>query len=251
MVLRSREALRAGRADPGFVTPGIDDCHVAGTQRLRARDTNVTSSSPTGASLIKVLLAEDIYMVRDALVALLNLEPDIEVVASVSAGTEILPAARRFQPDVAVIDIHLPGKDGLSAIAEIQEHLPHINTLVLTALGRPATLRRALSAKATGILLKDAPIQELIEAIHSVAAGRRVVNSQLAMSAWDSAECPLTSRETEVLRLTAEGLQAEEIAAQMFLSVGTVRNYLTTIVSKLSARNRVDAIRVAREAGWL
>ncbi|MFY1598563.1 response regulator transcription factor [Micromonospora sp. WMMD737] len=201
--------------------------------------------------MIKVLLAEDMHMVRDALVALLNLEPDIEVVAAVASGTEILPMARRFRPDVAVIDIDLPGKDGLSAIADIQVHLPEIRTLVLTALGRPGTLRRALSAKATGFLLKDAPTEQLVDAIRSVAAGRRVVDSQLAMSAWDSAECPLTARETEVLRLTAEGLQAVDIAAQMFLSVGTVRNYLTTIVNKLSARNRVDAIRVAREAGWL
>ncbi|MEU6076614.1 response regulator transcription factor [Micromonospora sp. NPDC047074] len=201
--------------------------------------------------MIKVLLAEDMHMVRDALVALLNLEPDIEVVAAVASGTEILPAAQRFRPDVAVIDIDLPGKDGLAAIGDIQAHLPEIRTLVLTALGRPGTLRRALSAKATGFLLKDAPTEQLVEAIRSVAAGRRVVDSQLAMSAWDSAECPLTARETEVLRLTAEGLQAVDIAAQMFLSVGTVRNYLTTIVNKLSARNRVDAIRVAREAGWL
>ncbi|MFG1780558.1 DNA-binding response regulator [Micromonospora sp. NPDC049051] len=201
--------------------------------------------------MIKVLLAEDMHMVRDALVALLNLEPDIEVVAAVASGTEILPMAQRFRPDVAVIDIDLPGKDGLSAIADIQAHLPEIRTLVLTALGRPGTLRRALSAKATGFLLKDAPTEQLVDAIRSVAAGRRVVDSQLAMAAWDSAECPLTARETEVLRLTAEGLQAVDIAARMFLSVGTVRNYLTTIVNKLSARNRVDAIRVAREAGWL
>lgn len=129
-------------------------------------------------------------MVRDALVALLNLEPDIEVVAAVASGTEILPMARRFRPDVAVIDIDLPGKDGLSAIADIQAHLPEIRTLVLTALGRPGTLRRALSAKATGFLLKDAPTEQLVDAIRSVAAGRRVVDSQLAMSAWDSAECP-------------------------------------------------------------
>ncbi|WP_433394008.1 response regulator transcription factor [Micromonospora sp. KLBMP9576] len=198
-----------------------------------------------------MLLAEDMHMVRDALVALLNLEPDIDVVAAVASGTEILPMAQRFRPDVAVIDIDLPGKDGLSAIADIQAHLPEIRTLVLTALGRPGTLRRALSAKATGFLLKDAPTEQLVEAIRSVAAGRRVVDSQLAMSAWDSADCPLTARETEVLRLTAEGFQAVDIAARMFLSVGTVRNYLTTIVNKLAARNRVDAIRVAREAGWL
>ncbi|WP_309116681.1 response regulator transcription factor [Saccharothrix sp.] len=197
------------------------------------------------------MLAEDMHMVRGALVALLNLEPDIEVVAEVSSGTEILPTAQKFRPDVAVIDIDLPGKDGLTALSEIHAACPEIRTLILTGLGRPGNLRRALSARATGFLLKDAPPTELADAIRSVAAGRRVVDSQLAMSAWDSAESPLTARETEVLRLTAEGLQAVDIASQMFLSVGTVRNYVTTIINKLNARNRVDAIRIAREAGWL
>ncbi|MFI9815526.1 response regulator transcription factor [Saccharothrix variisporea] len=201
--------------------------------------------------MIKVMLAEDMHMVRGALVALLNLEPDIEVVAEVSSGTDILPTAQRVCPDVAVIDIDLPGKDGLTALSEIHAACPEVRTLILTGLGRPGNLRRALSAKATGFLLKDAPPTELADAIRSVAAGRRVVDSQLAMSAWDSAESPLTARETEVLRLTAEGLQAVDIAAQMFLSVGTVRNYVTTIINKLNARNRVDAIRIAREAGWL
>jgi two-component system response regulator DesR len=201
--------------------------------------------------LIKVMLAEDMHMVRGALVALLNLEPDIEVVAEVSSGTEILPTAQKVRPDVAVIDIDLPGKDGLTALSEVHAACPEIRTLILTGLGRPGNLRRALSAKATGFLLKDAPPTELADAIRSVAAGRRVVDSQLAMSAWDSAESPLTARETEVLRLTADGLQAVDIASQMFLSVGTVRNYVTTIINKLNARNRVDAIRIAREAGWL
>lgn len=197
------------------------------------------------------MLAEDMHMVRGALVALLNLEPDIEVVAEVSSGTEILPTAQKVRPDVAVIDIDLPGKDGLTALSEVHAACPEIRTLILTGLGRPGNLRRALSAKATGFLLKDAPPTELADAIRSVAAGRRVVDSQLAMSAWDSAESPLTARETEVLRLTADGLQAVDIASQMFLSVGTVRNYVTTIINKLNARNRVDAIRIAREAGWL
>ncbi|NUT96052.1 MAG: response regulator transcription factor [Saccharothrix sp.] len=201
--------------------------------------------------MIKVMLAEDMHMVRGALVALLNLEPDIEVVAEVSSGTEILPTAQKVRPDVAVIDIDLPGKDGLTALSEVHAACPEIRTLILTGLGRPGNLRRALSAKATGFLLKDAPPTELADAIRSVAAGRRVVDSQLAMSAWDSAESPLTARETEVLRLTADGLQAVDIASQMFLSVGTVRNYVTTIINKLNARNRVDAIRIAREAGWL
>lgn len=201
--------------------------------------------------MIKVMLAEDMHMVRGALVALLNLEPDIEVVAEVSNGTDILSTAQKFKPDVAVVDIDLPGKDGLTAVAEIHEQLPEIRTLILTGLGRPGNLRRALSAKVSGFLLKDAPPAQLADAIRSVAAGQRVVDSQLAMAAWDSAECPLTARETEVLRLTAEGLQAVDIASRLFLSVGTVRNYLTTVIGKLAARNRVDAIRIAREAGWL
>jgi two-component system response regulator DesR len=157
----------------------------------------------------------------------------------------------KVRPDVAVLDIDLPGKDGLSAVGELHDALPNIRTLILTGLSRPGNLRRALSAKVTGFMLKDAPAAQLADAIRSVAAGRRVVDSQLAMSAWDSAESPLTARETEVLRLTAEGLQAVDIASKMFLSVGTVRNYLTTIIGKLAARNRVDAIRIARDAGWL
>lgn len=201
--------------------------------------------------MIKVMLAEDMHMVRGALVALLNLEPDIEVVAEVSNGTDILATAHKFKPDVAVVDIDLPGRDGLSAVSDIHEQLPDIRTLILTGLSRPGNLRRALSAKVTGFLLKDAPPAQLANAIRDVAAGRRVVDSQLAMSAWDSPESPLTARETEVLRLTAEGMQAVDIASRMFLSVGTVRNYLTTIISKLAARNRVDAIRIARDAGWL
>lgn len=201
--------------------------------------------------MIRVMLAEDMHMVRGALVALLNLEPDIEVVAEVANGNDILPTARKVRPTVAVIDIDLPGKDGLTAVAELHEALPDVRTLILTGLSRPGNLRRALSAKVTGFMLKDAPAAQLADAIRSVAAGRRVVDSQLAMSAWDSAESPLTARETEVLRLTADGLQAVDIASKMFLSVGTVRNYLTTIIGKLAARNRVDAIRIARDAGWL
>jgi two-component system, NarL family, response regulator DesR len=201
--------------------------------------------------MIKVLLAEDMHMVRGALVALLNLEADIQVVAEVASGDEIVPTARQFAPDVAVIDIDLPGKDGLTAAQELHEKQPECRTLILTSLGRPGTLRRALSARVGGFLLKDAPPAELADAIRGVAAGRRVVDSQLALAAWDSTECPLTPREIEVLRLTAGGANTMEIAAQLYLSVGTVRNYLTTILTKLNARNRVDAIRIATEAGWV
>ena len=190
-------------------------------------------------------------MVRGALVALLDLEPDIEVVAQVAGGDEIVPAAEGAEPDVAVIDIDLPGIDGLTAAALLHERLPSCRTLILTSLGRPGTLRRALSARVSGFILKDAPPRELADAIRSVAQGLRVIDSELALAAWDTATCPLTARELQVLRLSADGAQATEIAAGLFLTRGTVNNYLTAVATKLNARNRVDAIRIARDAGWL
>ncbi|WP_414940709.1 response regulator transcription factor [Amycolatopsis sp. cmx-11-51] len=201
--------------------------------------------------MIKVLVAEDMHIVRGALVALLGLEADIEVVAECASGDEILPLAQSTHPDIALIDIDLPGKDGLTAAAELHEQLPGVRTLILTSLGSPGTLRRALAAKVNGFLRKDAPADRLANAVRGVAAGRRVVDGDLALAAWDSEECPLTAREIEVLRLASVGSDPTEIAAELFLSAGTVRNYLTTIVSKLSARNRVDAVRIARESGWL
>jgi two-component system response regulator DesR len=209
------------------------------------------AGSRKAPTVIKVLIAEDMHMVRGALVALLNLETDIEVVAEVASGDLIMPTARDTHPDVCVIDIDLPGKDGLTAAAELHEHLPECRTLILTSLGRPGTLRRALATRVGGFLLKDAPADKLANAIRGVAVGRRVVDGDLALAAWDSADCPLTGREIEVLRMAADGANAVDIAARLYLSAGTVRNYLTTIVSKLNARNRVDAIRIAKEAGWL
>lgn len=201
--------------------------------------------------MIRVLLAEDMHMVRGALIALLNLEPDIEVVAEVSSGDKIVPTARQHKPDVCVIDIDLPILDGLTAATTIRETMPQVRTLMLTSLGRPGTLRRALAARVDGFLLKDAPPSELADAIRRVNAGERVVDSQLALAAWDRGECPLTDRELEVLRLAANGADAPDIATALSLSVGTVRNYLTTIMTKLNARNRVDAIRIADDAGWI
>ncbi|MFE4372617.1 DNA-binding response regulator [Streptomyces sp. NPDC056835] len=200
---------------------------------------------------IRILLAEDMNMVRGALVALLNLESDLKVICELERGDQILPAALKHRPDIAIIDIDLPGVDGLTAAARLRESLPECRTLILTSLGRPGTLRRALSAHVSGYLLKDAPPQELATAVRRVVAGHRVIDAQLALSAWDGAESPLTERETEVLRRAAKGSQAQEIARELHLSPGTVRNYLTTIVAKLNARNRVDAIRIAREADWL
>ncbi|MFJ8311734.1 MULTISPECIES: DNA-binding response regulator [unclassified Streptomyces] len=200
---------------------------------------------------IRILLAEDMNMVRGALVALLDLEEDFQVVCELERGDQILTAALEHRPDVAIIDIDLPGVDGLTAAARLRERLPECPVLILTSLGRPGTLRRALAAQVSGFLLKDAPPHELAAAVRNVAAGQRVIDSQLALSVWNSTESPLTARETEVLQLAAEGLEPSEVARRLQLSLGTVRNYLTTVVTKLNARNRVDAIKIARDADWL
>lgn len=200
---------------------------------------------------VNILLAEDVHMIRGALVALLELEPDFHVIASVDRGDVIVPTALEVRPDVAVIDVDLPGIDGLTAAAELHARLPGCRTLILTSLGRPGTLRRALAAHVSGFLLKDAPPDRLAHAVRTVAAGQRVIDPQLALTAWDCPENPLSPRETEVLRLAAQGADAAEVAGCLYLSKGTVRNYLTTIVAKLNARNRVDAIRIAEEAGWI
>ncbi|MEW2399423.1 response regulator transcription factor [Streptomyces sp. NPDC046862] len=201
--------------------------------------------------LLKILVAEDMDMVRGALVALLELEEDLKVVATIDSGEQIAPAARKWRPDVAIIDVGLPELDGLSAAELLHREVPGCRTLILTGLGRPAILRRAMAAHVSGFLLKDSPSEGLARAVRDVAAGRRVVDPQLAMSAWDIGENPLSERETEVLWLASQGAEATEIAAKLHLSAGTVRNYLTTVVLKLNARNRLDAVRIAVEAGWL
>ncbi|MDI2128408.1 response regulator transcription factor [Yinghuangia seranimata] len=201
--------------------------------------------------MIRILLAEDMHMVRGALVALLDLEDDFEVVAELARGDEILPAAIDARPDVAVLDIDLPGLDGLSAAALLHERVPGCRTLVLTALGRPGTLRRAMTAHVSGFLLKDESPQRLADAIRRVHAGGRVVDAELAMAAWEGVTSPLTERESEVLRFASHGYEAAEIAKELNLTVGTVRNYLTAVVTKLNARNRVDAVRIAREQEWI
>jgi two-component system response regulator DesR len=200
---------------------------------------------------LKILLAEDVAMVRGALVALIELEPDLKVVATVENGEDIVPAVLKCRPDVAILDVDLPGLDGLSAAAQVHDKLPECRTLILTNLDRAGTLRRALAAHVSGYMLKDAPPEQLATAIRNVAAGRRVIDPLLAISTWDGGQNPLSEREHEVLRLAAEGAEATEIAATLHLSTGTVRNYLTAIVTKLNARNRVDAIKCAYEAGWL
>ncbi|WP_153541879.1 response regulator transcription factor [Streptomyces sp. RB17] len=201
--------------------------------------------------MIRILLAEDMRMLRDALEALLGLESDLDVVATVERGDLIVPAAVQHRVDVAVIDVNLPGQDGLSAVEELRRRLPSCRPLILTGMGHAGLLRRALALQVPGFLLKEAPPEELAEAIRRVADGQRVIDPQLALSAWDARGRPLTEREREVLSVAAEGADVPEIASRLHLSAGTVRNYLTSAVTKMSARNRVDAIRIARESGWI
>jgi two-component system, NarL family, response regulator DesR len=201
--------------------------------------------------VIRVLVAEDVRMLRETLATVLGLEPDIEVVAEVDAGDKIVAAVRADRPDVAVLDIDLPGMDGLTAAAQLRDQVPDCRVLILTGLGRPGNLRRAVAARVAGFVLKDAPSHDLIDAVRRVAAGDRVIDPQLAVAALEMPGNPLSPREAEVLKRHAAGADLEEIAAEMVLSSGTVRNYLAAAVTKLGARNRVDAARIAAEAGWL
>jgi len=200
---------------------------------------------------IRVLVAEDMRILRDTLVAVLGLETDIEVVAQVADGNAIVPSALAQRPDVAVVDIDLPGTHGLTAAARLREQQPDCRVLILTVLGQPGNLRRALAAGVAGFLPKETPSGELVEAVRRVAAGEKVIDPKLAVAALEVADNPLSPREVEVLRRFAGGAGPAEIAAAMFLSYGTVRNYLASAVTKLGARNRVDAVRIAAEAGWL
>jgi two-component system, NarL family, response regulator DesR len=204
-----------------------------------------------GTGVIRVLLAEDQRLVRGALVALLGFEPDIEVVSEAETGDAIVPAALHSRPDVAVIDIELPGVDGLTAAAQLRDRLPGCRVLILTSFGHPGNLLRAQDAGVHGFMLKDAPPQQLADAIRRLSRGERVIDEKLAKAAWEAQRSPLTPRETEVLSLTAAGAEPMEIAARLHLSVGTVRNYLSSIITKLRARNKVDAIRISQESGWL
>lgn len=201
--------------------------------------------------MIRVLLAEDVRILREALAELLGFEDDITVVASVERGDDVVPAALRHSPDVAVVDIGMPGLDGLDAASRLRTQLPSCRVLVLTGVGRPASLRRAVKADVAGFVLKDSRPGDVLAAIRTVAAGGRVIDPQLAYAAIDMPASPLTERETDVLRLTAAGATPREVAARLHLSYGTVRNYLASAVTKLDARSRVDAIRIAAEAGWV
>ena len=201
--------------------------------------------------MIRILLAEDQHLIRGALTALVGLEDDMEVVAAIDHGDAILGTAKRVRPDVAVLDIDLPGIDGLTAAARLRDELPQTRVLILTGLGSPGYLTRALEAKVGGFMRKNAPSEELADAIRRVAKGQRFLDPDLVEHALQIGDNPLTPREADVLRAAAEGGSTEEIGASLFLSPATVRNYLSNAITKLDARNRIDAIRLARDAGWI
>jgi two-component system response regulator DesR len=201
--------------------------------------------------VIRVLIAEDMHLIRGALVALLSLEFDMEVVAELARGDQVLEAAIRTRPDVAVLDIDLPGMDGLSAAEALHAQVPTCQILVLTGLSQPGHLLRALKVHVRGFILKDAPASTLAQGVRRVAAGERVIDPELLAGALETGESPLTPRETDVLRAAEEGISTDQIAKSLALSSTTVRNYLSNAIMKLGGRNRIDAIRIAREAGWL
>ncbi len=202
-------------------------------------------------SMIRILLAEDQAMVRGALGALLSLESDMEIVAEVARGDEVLAAALAAQPDVALLDIEMPGCDGLTAAAQVHAQLPTCRVLILTTFGRPGYLRKAMESGVVGFLLKDAPAAQLAAAIRRAMAGERVVDPTLAVSALSDGVSPLTERERDVLAAAAHGASIAEIAASLYLSEGTVRNYLSVAMQKLGAHNRVEAAHLAEQKGWL
>jgi two-component system, NarL family, response regulator DesR len=201
--------------------------------------------------VIRVLLAEDQSMVRGALATLLELEPDVEVVAQVGRGDDVLDAARAAEPDVALLDIEMPGASGLEAAESLAAELPAVRVLILTTFGRPGYLRRAMEGGAAGFVLKDAPATELAAAIRRALAGERVVDPGLAAAALSQGECPLTPREHEVLAASRDHTAVAELAASLYLSPGTVRNHLSSVMQKLDARNRAEAVKRAEERGWL
>ncbi len=190
-------------------------------------------------------------MVRGAIASLLGLEPDIEVVAQVSRGDEVLDAARAARPDVALLDIEMPGRTGLDAATELARSMPSCRVLILTTFGRPGYLRRAMEGGASGFLLKDAPASALASAIRRAVAGERIVDPGLAAAALSEGENPLTPREHEVLAASRRHATVAELADALYLSPGTVRNHLSSAMQKLDARNRAEAVRTAEEMGWL
>jgi two-component system response regulator DesR len=202
-------------------------------------------------STIRLLIADDQALVRGALAALLDLEPDLEVVAEVGRGDEVVDAARRVRPDVALLDVEMPGLSGIAATEALRAALPSCKVLVVTTFGRPGYLRRAIAAGASGFVVKDTPARQLADAVRRVASGLRVVDPALAAETLASGESPLTARETDVLRAARDGGTVADIAADLALSEGTVRNHLSAAIGKTGARTRAEAVRLADEQGWL
>ena len=200
---------------------------------------------------IRVLLAEDQAMMRGALALLLGMEDDIDVVAEVGDGDDILAAARRTVPDVALLDIEMPGASGLDAAAALRDELPGCRVVIVTTFGRPGYLRRAMEAGAGGFLVKDTPVEDLAAAIRRVLAGEQVVDPSLAAAALRAGPNPLTERERDVLRAAADGATVADVAGRLHLSHSTVRNYLSSAIGKTGARNRIEALRTARDQGWV
>jgi two-component system, NarL family, response regulator DesR len=200
---------------------------------------------------IRLLLADDQELIRTALGVMLELEDDFEVVASVGHGDEAVAAAKQHQPDVALLDIEMPGIDGLAVAGVLAQEVPRCRSLILTTFGRPGYLRRAMESGARGFVVKDSPPERLAEAIRRVAAGERVVDPALAATTLAAGASPLTARERDVLVAARPGASVAEIAGKLFLSEGTVRNYLSSAIAKTGTRNRAEAVRTADERGWL
>jgi len=200
---------------------------------------------------IRLLLADDQALVRGALAALLGLEGDLEVVAEVGSGDAVLAAAQQTHPDVALLDVEMPGMDGIAAAAQLKAAMPHVRILIVTTFGRPGFLRRAMRSGAEGFVVKDTPAAQLAEAVRRVHAGLRVVDPALATDSLVAGESPLTSRETEVLQAARDGATVAVIAKRLFLSEGTVRNHLSAAIGKTGAANRAEAVVIADGNGWL
>ncbi|ANS25931.1 NarL family two-component response regulator [Rhodococcus opacus] len=200
---------------------------------------------------IRLLLADDQALVRGALAALLDLEADLTVVAEVGRGDEVVAAAREHSPDVALLDVEMPGLDGIAAATALRTEMPQTRVLIVTTFGRPGYLRKALQAGASGFVVKDTPARQLADAVRRVHDGLRVVDPDLAADSLVSGESPLTDRETDVLRAARDGAPVASIAAALFLSAGTVRNHLSSAIGKTGASTRAEAVRAAESNGWL
>ena len=201
--------------------------------------------------MVRIIVAEDQSLVRDALVRLLDMEQDLEIIGSVGSGQEMIDQVRELTPDLCLVDIEMPGIDGLEACRIVHQEMPEVRLAILTTFNRPGYLKRALLVGVQGFLLKDQPVDELVHQIRRIMLGERIVDPALALTALVDGDSPLTARETEILRVAAEGASIRELAAVLYLSAGTVSNYLSMIIQKLQVHNRNEAVLLAREKGWL